>query len=230
MSSDQILAVQEMIDGAMATLKTASAMLQELTGVTDSSRERHTLRASSMGSTAGASGRIVEGSFDGQNMVDAKGQTYPIPANYASKSKLVEGDGMKLTITDDGKFVYKQIAPTPRRTVVGVLIQEDGQYKVLAEGKVYRILLASVTFYRAEVGDQVTIILPADGPANWGPWKGLSPATSRKRQHPQSWLAMRAAAQARRRVANGQLHTMMASSHRPSMKSRKEMSMVRYGA
>lgn len=175
MSSDQILAVQEMIDGAMATLKTASAMLQELTGVTDSSRERHTLRASSMGSTAGASGRIVEGSFDGQNMVDAKGQTYPIPANYASKSKLVEGDGMKLTITDDGKFVYKQIAPTPRRTVVGVLIQEDGQYKVLAEGKVYRILLASVTFYRAEVGDQVTIILPADGPANWGAVEGIIP-------------------------------------------------------
>ena len=58
-------------------------------------------------------------------MVDAQGNTYPVPANYASKSKLVEGDGMKLTITDEGKFIYKQIAPVPRRTALGVLIQED---------------------------------------------------------------------------------------------------------
>lgn len=177
MSNDQLLAVQEMIDGAMATLKTASALLRDLTGVTDTTRERHTLRASGMAPAGGSlvTGRIVEGVFDGQNMVDAKGQTYPIPANYASKSKLVEGDGMKLTITDEGKFVYKQIAPVQRRTVVGVLIQEDGQYKVLAEGKAYRILLASVTFYRAEVGDQVTIILPIDGPANWGAVEGIIP-------------------------------------------------------
>src|SRR6185503_12475088 len=80
----------------------------------------------------------------------------------------VEGDGMKLTITEEGKFIYKQIAPVDRRTVVGVLIQEDGQCKVLAEGKAFRVLLASVTFYRAEVGDQVTILLPTDGDASWG--------------------------------------------------------------
>lgn len=122
-----------------------------------------------------ASGRIIEGIFDGQNMVDAKGQTYPVPANYASKSKLVEGDGMKLTITDEGKFVYKQIAPIPRRTALGVLIQEDGQYKVLAEGKSLRVLLASVTFYRAEVGDQVTVLLPQDGDAKWGAVEAVLP-------------------------------------------------------
>ncbi len=127
---------------------------------------------------------MIEGSFDGQNMVDGKGQTYPVPANYASKSKLVEGDGMKLTITDEGKFVYKQIAPTPRRTALGVLIQEDGQYKVLAEGKPFRVLLASVTFYRAEVGDQVTILLPQTGDAKWGAVeavipKGLADAAAR---------------------------------------------------
>ena len=108
-------------------------------------------------------------------MVDGSGQTYPVPANYASKSKLAEGDGMKLTITDEGKFVYKQIAPIQRRTTVGVLIQEDGQYKVLAEGKAYRVLLASVTFYRAEVGDQVTILLPKDGEAKWGAVEAVIP-------------------------------------------------------
>ncbi|OGJ64514.1 hypothetical protein A3C37_01905 [Candidatus Peribacteria bacterium RIFCSPHIGHO2_02_FULL_53_20] len=176
MSDDVILQVQELIESANASLKTAHALLRQVTGVTDTDRERIVSRASSMsGSTSPVSGKVVEGIFDGQNMVDASGQTYPVPANYASKSKLVEGDGMKLTITDEGKFIYKQIAPVKRRTAVGVLIQEDGQYKILAEGKAYRLLLASVTFYRAEVGDQVTILLPEDMEAKWGAVENVLP-------------------------------------------------------
>jgi hypothetical protein len=56
-----------------------------------------------------------------------------------------------------------------------VLIQEDGQFKVLAEGKAYRLLMASVTFYRAEVGDQVTILVPKTGTANWGAVEAMIP-------------------------------------------------------
>ena len=51
-------------------------------------------------------GKIIEGVFDGQNMVGSDGKTYPVPANYASKSKLVQGDILKLTIADDGTFLY----------------------------------------------------------------------------------------------------------------------------
>ncbi len=175
MSDDTLVQIQELIDSATSSLKTAHALLRDMTGVSDSNRERHMLRAGSMASGAPATGRVIEGSFDGQNMVDSKGQTYPVPANYASKSKLVEGDGMKLTITDEGKFIYKQIAPTPRKTALGVLIQEDGQYKVLSDGKAYRVLLASVTFYRAEVGDQVTVLLPQQGDAKWGAVEAVIP-------------------------------------------------------
>jgi len=175
MSDDSLIHIQELIETAESSLKTAHALLREMTGVSDSSKERHVTRASTFGSGAPVSGRIVEGIFDGQNMVDAQGNTYPVPANYASKSKLVEGDGMKLTITDEGKFIYKQIAPVPRRTVLGVLIQEDGQYKVLAEGKAYRVLLASVTFYRAEVGDQVSILIPQEETAKWGAIEAVIP-------------------------------------------------------
>jgi len=167
MSDDQLLQIQELLESAASSLKTANALLRTITGISDTDHERHMTRASSMGSGP-VSGKVVEGIFDGQNMVDSEGNTYPVPANYASKSKLMEGDGMKLTITDEGKFIYKQIAPVKRRTVMGVLIQEDGQYKVLAEGKAFRVLLASVTFYRAEVGDQVTILLPEDDEAKWG--------------------------------------------------------------
>lgn len=165
---DTVLHIQELIESATSSLKTANALLRDLSGVSDVSRERNMLRASRISSASSASGRVVEGIFDGQNMTDANGQSYPVPANYASKSKLVEGDGMKLTITEEGKFIYKQIAPVERRTMRGVLIQEDGQYRVLAEGKAYRVLLASVTFYRAEIGDQITILLPKDGSADWG--------------------------------------------------------------
>ncbi len=168
--SNDLVAIQELIDSAMSSLKTAQNLLRGATGISDTSHERLTAKASSLGMGAynAANVKVVEGVFDGQNMVDASGQSYPIPANYASKSKLVEGDGMKLSITEDGKFIYKQISPIDRKTVIGVLIQEDGQYKILAEGKTYRVLLASVTFYRAQVGDQVTVLIPKSSAANWG--------------------------------------------------------------
>lgn len=109
-------------------------------------------------------GKIVEGVFDGQKMAGPDGKEYPVPANYASKSKLVEGDILKLTITDDGGFVYKQIGPVERRQIIGTLVQHDNLYYVEANGREYRILLASVTYFHISLGDQVTIIVPADNP------------------------------------------------------------------
>src|SRR5262245_32822941 len=71
-------------------------------------------------------GKVIEGVFDGQNMMGSDGKTYPVPANYASKSKLVQGDILKLTIAEDGVFLYKQIGPIPRKQVVGTLKLENG--------------------------------------------------------------------------------------------------------
>jgi hypothetical protein len=114
------------------------------------------------------SGKIVEGVFDGQIMIGPDGKSYPVPANYASKSKLVEGDILKLTIADDGGFIYKQIGPIERRQIIGTLVQHDGAYYVEANGREYRILLASVTYFRINIGDQVTIVIPEDNPdATW---------------------------------------------------------------
>lgn len=114
------------------------------------------------------SGKVVEGVFDGQVMIGPDGKSYPVPANYASKSKLVEGDILKLTITDDGGFIYKQIGPVERKQIIGTLTQHDGAYYVEANGRDYRILLASVTYFRINLNDQVTIIVPADNPdATW---------------------------------------------------------------
>lgn len=122
--------------------------------------------------------RIIEGVFDGQNMIDGNGSTYPVPANYASKSKLVEGDRLKLNIADNGAFIYKQIELVPRTLVVGNLVLEGSQYQVLAEKKVYNVLYASVTFYRAQVGDQVTIIVPEDGHSKYAAIENVIPQTT----------------------------------------------------
>lgn len=107
-------------------------------------------------------GKIIEGVFDGQTMVGSDAKNYPVPANYASKSKLVQGDILKLTIADDGSFLYKQIGPVPRKQVVGMLKLENGHYFVDVAGKQYRVLLASVTYFKAKPGDQVSVNVPED--------------------------------------------------------------------
>lgn len=118
--------------------------------------------------TESPEGKVIEGVFDGQIMIGPDGKNYPVPANYASKSKLVEGDILKLTIGESGKFLYKQIGPVERKTVIGTLTSHDDQYFVEVNGKEYKILYASVTYFRLKVGDQVSVVIPADNSdATW---------------------------------------------------------------
>jgi len=112
--------------------------------------------------------RTIEGVFDGENMIGPDGKQYSVPANYASKSKLVEGDILKLTITGNGTFVYKQIGPIERARVVGVLEKSAaGEYLALADGKRWRLLTASATYYKGEPGDEVVILVPKNGESKW---------------------------------------------------------------
>lgn len=114
--------------------------------------------------------KIVEGVFNGEKMVGSDGKEYSVPPNYASKSKLVEGDMMKLTITASGSFVYKQINQIERKRVTGELISDPttGGWSVLADGHTYKILTASVTFYKGKAGDEVIILIPTEGASEWG--------------------------------------------------------------
>jgi hypothetical protein len=122
----------------------------------------------SVGSTV-VDGKVVEGIFDGVHMLGLDGKQYTIPANYASKSKLVEGDRLKLTIATDGTFIYKQVGPIERERKMGTLTKEPttGAFLVESEGKVYRVLQASVTFYDGDTGDEVVILVPEGKSARW---------------------------------------------------------------
>lgn len=119
-------------------------------------------------------GKIVEGIFDGEGMIGPDKKKYPIAANYASKSKLIPGDVLKLTIQDDGTFVFKQIGPIKRKKVIGELERvAEGKYIVNVEGKKYRVLLASVTYFKAEAGDKLTVIVPEKGESEWAAIENL---------------------------------------------------------
>lgn len=112
--------------------------------------------------------RVIEGVFDGENMIGPDGKVYSVPANYASKSKLVEGDIMKLTITEKGTFIYKQIGPIERIRVVGTLEKNsEGNFFVVSNGKKWRVLTASVTYFKGGVGDEVIILIPKTGETKW---------------------------------------------------------------
>lgn len=157
----QVKRLKSLIQEAETNLAAANELLMSVLG-----EDGHVVTPAN--SREDVTGKVIEGVFDGQVMMGPDGKNYPVPANYASKSKLVEGDILKLTIADDGGFIYKQIGPIARKQIIGTLIQHDGAYFVEAQGREYRILLASVTYFRINVGDQVTIIVPEDNTdATW---------------------------------------------------------------
>ncbi len=126
-------------------------------------------RETELASVRPVDGRVVEGVFDGQNMVGSDGKIYTTPPNYASKSKLVEGDLLKLTITSRGSFIYKQIGPIERGRIVGELGFDPtiGEFYVTHEDKRWSVIKASVTYYKGEAGDEAVILVPKSAPSKW---------------------------------------------------------------
>ena len=142
-----VLAKQELVD----------SFLQEVNNEQKSERTKE--------NREGLEEKVIIGSFDGLNMIAKDGTKYEVPANYASKSKLVVGDVLKLRITKDGDFIFKQIQTIERERHIGRLIKEDDQYKVMVGDKSYNVLVASVTYYKGVPGDKFVVLLPKDLPA-----------------------------------------------------------------
>ena len=122
--------------------------------------------------TAGARAgevKIIEGIFAGDKMIGSDGGSYNVPPNYASKSRLVEGDIMKLTVTTNGNFVYKQIKPIFRKRVMGELVSdlENDEHWVVEDTNKWRVLKASVTYFKGQSGDKAVFLIPQDGPSKW---------------------------------------------------------------
>lgn len=179
MDNKKLETIKQMLDIAENNIKTARRLLFE---------QEFTKQASQLKESK--DGKIIEGVYDGENMVGPDGKKYPVPANYASKSKLVAGDVLKLTILADGSFVFKQIGPVQRKKLIGSLEAEaENRYQVVADGKRYNVLLASVTYFKGKPGDQVTIILPKDGESNFAAIENIIPkGEGKKKAAPTSLL------------------------------------------
>ncbi|MBI2463985.1 hypothetical protein HYV57_03445 [Candidatus Peregrinibacteria bacterium] len=173
--ASKLAILRELLESAESNIRSAKQIMNDLVKGTGP-EEQYTKMASTLSAHVTTDeGQIVEGVFDGQNMIDSDKKSYPVPANYASKSKLIPGDVLKLTITQEGSFKYKQIGPAERKRVTGPLTYEDGQYRVIANSKAYKVLLASVTYFRAETGDQIVLIVPEFEESEWGAIENVLP-------------------------------------------------------
>lgn len=161
---EKIQELREIILSAEKTLQEAKSTLLGLEGNKKLGGKQRILSPKEDGL-----GTIIEGTFDGQIMIGTDGKQYPIPANYASKSKLIEGDLLKLTITSEGSFIYKQIGPAERKKIIGLVNQDpEGNYFIIAGGKPYRVLLASITYFKVSPDDEVVLVVPKDKDSDWG--------------------------------------------------------------
>jgi len=120
-------------------------------------------------STETEEGKIIEGVFNGEKMIGPDGKEYNVPPNYASKSKLVEGDMLKLTILPNGSFLFKQIGPVERDHIVGTIYYDEDKkiYLGRAESGSYKLLTAPVTYFKGETGDEIIMLVPKGVQSMW---------------------------------------------------------------
>ncbi|MEK7102138.1 MAG: hypothetical protein AAB912_00730, partial [Patescibacteria group bacterium] len=87
---------------------------------------------------------ITDGVFDGKHMITDDGIVHPVPENYASKSKLVEGDMLQMVFSADGRQYFKQISRVARATVTAILecIDQNSGIAATRNGARYHILHA----------------------------------------------------------------------------------------
>lgn len=103
---------------------------------------------------------ILTGFFDGVKLVTDDHFDYPIPSNYISKSMLVPGDLLKLSIHSDWSMIYKVIKAAPRIHIRWILHRKENQFLALWSNNLnYKLNTAAITFHRAQCGDEVCLVI-----------------------------------------------------------------------
>lgn len=163
-SENKIILIQQAVENAASQLSQARRLLADLSHIPAGIDGAPTAQPAYE-----PQGQVIEGVFNGQNMVAADGKIYAVPANYVSKSKLVEGDLLKLTVRNDGSFIYKQTGPVERKRLVGILEQDQttGDYTVMVDKRAYRVIMAAITYFKGLPGNEVVILTPLDGNSVW---------------------------------------------------------------
>lgn len=116
-------------------------------------------------------GNVIEGEFDGYFMVGEDLKKYPVPVNYSSKSKLIPGDKLKVTIKENGELIYKLITPAERKHVRAVLTKDEKDTSkflaISSDKQTYSLNTAAVSFFKWLPGDEVYITINKEGKGNY---------------------------------------------------------------
>ena len=180
MTKSKFEEINFLLHQANLQINLASQLLEELIGQKSSKKSQKTKLTKDLDPKillSDPNGKVIEGFFNGEGMIDSEAKKYPVPANYASKSKLVSGDALKLTILQNGTFIFKQTGPIDRDRRVGILkINKSGKPTVITEKKDnYEVLPASITYFKAKTGDKLTILVPKDKKSKWAAVESILP-------------------------------------------------------
>lgn len=103
----------------------------------------------------------IIGKFDGTYLVTDDNQKFQVPENYASKSKLVYGDTLKMIEGAEGS-TFKQIERVKRTILSGILAKKDGKFVVLTSDGSHNLIPAAVSFHHGLEGDEACVIVPEE--------------------------------------------------------------------
>ncbi len=156
-----IAAIRDFIISAEKSIKSAKKLLKDVLDDNNLSLDTEVnLDTAWLHSYTSEDSKIIEWVFTWEEMLWADWNKYPVPANYSSKSKLVQWDKLKLTISQSGKMMYKQILPIDRSYVTWLMVKEKWKFQVVSEWQAYDLLTAAVTHFKANVWDTLTVIIP----------------------------------------------------------------------
>ncbi len=168
-------ALQELISTAERSLHHAKNLVNQIVGKKPAEASENPDMAELHTYRHGKS-KVIEGIFTGKDMLGADKKIYPVPANYASKSKIIEGSKLKVTIKSDGSYQYKIIDEIDYISTTGTLIKDGDHFVVISQNGIYQVIPAAVTYIQARVGDRVSIRIPKDIKATYAAVDTLVPS------------------------------------------------------
>jgi hypothetical protein len=168
-------ALQELISTAERSLHHAKNLVNQIVGKKPAETVDN-LDVGGLHEYKHGKAKVIEGVFTGKDMLGADKKLYPVPANYASKSKIVEGSKLKVTIKGDGTYQYKIIDEIDYVSTTGTLIKDGDHFVVISQNGIYQVIPAAVTYIHARVGDRVSIRIPKDIKATYAAIDTLVPS------------------------------------------------------
>jgi len=171
-----ILAIKDFITTSEKSLKSAKKLLIDLAKENniDFTKEIN-LKTTWLHSYEDEDNKIIEWVFTWEDMLGSNRMKYPVPVNYASKSKMVQWDRLKLIIDSSWKMTYKQISPIEREIKTGLIVKDKWKFQVICDENTYDLLTAAVTHFKAEIWDTITVLLPKGKDASFAAIDSLLP-------------------------------------------------------